>query len=148
MHGDSGRHAVDTLLLARGADGHLLQGNGATEVALLQHDVVTAQLAIAQVGPHQQAIQGFFRCQCALNPRRGNTFGQLSRQADLPARDGGEGVEGRHQWLLGNGEAVVAHVAAGLLGRSGGHDRRRLRPGQQDSRGQQGQRAVLHASGR
>ena len=148
VHGHGARHAVDALLLARGADGHLLQGEGAAGRAFLQHDVVAAQFAIAQVGPHQQAIQGFFRGQCAAHAWRGHAFSQFCRQADLPAGDGGERIERRDQWLLGNGEAVVAHLAAWLLGRGGGHDRRRLGAGQQHGSGQQGQRAVVHALGR
>ena len=145
LHADRGRHAVDALFLARGADGHLLQGEGAAGGAFFQDDVVRAQFAIAQVGPHQQAIQGFFRAQCAVHARRGDAFAEFSRQADLPASDGGEGIEGRHQRLLGNRKTVVAHVAARLLGCSCGQHRRGLHASHQDGGSQQGQRAVVHA---
>ncbi|MNG00039.1 hypothetical protein D3C84_829610 [compost metagenome] len=61
VNGDGARHAFHALFLASGADGHLLQVDGAAGATLFQDDVVVAQFAIAQVGPHQQAIQGFFR---------------------------------------------------------------------------------------
>ncbi|MNK77411.1 hypothetical protein D3C87_970100 [compost metagenome] len=61
VYGDSGWHAVHGLFLPRGADGHLLQVERAATTALFQHDAVVAHFAIAQVGPHQQALQGFLR---------------------------------------------------------------------------------------
>lgn len=61
VDGDRARHAGDVLFLAGGADGHLLQLQRAAGTAFFQDDAVVAQLAVAQVGPHQQALQGFFR---------------------------------------------------------------------------------------
>ena len=62
MDGNCAGHRVHVLLLASGADGDLLQGQGAGgAAALFQHDIVAGQLAVAQVGADQQALQGFFR---------------------------------------------------------------------------------------
>ncbi|MNQ75522.1 hypothetical protein D3C85_903220 [compost metagenome] len=94
---DRARYAVHILLVTRGADGHLLQVERAATTALFQNDAVVAQFAIAQVGPHQQAIQGFLRRQGTAYSRRGHTLCQLRRHADLPARHGGKGIECRHQ---------------------------------------------------
>ncbi len=148
VHGDGARHAAHVLLLTGGADGHLLQGEGAADGAFFQDDIVVAQFAVAQVGPHQQAIQGFLWAQRAVHARRGHALAQCRRQADLPTRHAGEVIQGGHQRLLGNGEGVIAHVAARLLGSRGGHDRCSVRTRQQNGGGQQGQGAVLHAGGR
>ncbi|MNS33107.1 hypothetical protein D3C72_652120 [compost metagenome] len=137
LHGDGGRHAVDRLLLTGGADGHLIQIERAAGVALFQHDVVVADFAEAQVGPHQQALQGFFGWQRATHARRRHALTQFCRQADLPTGHGGEGIERRHQRLLADGERVIAHVARRLLG--GRHQRRSAR--HQDGRCQQRQYA-------
>ena len=137
VHGDSAWHAVHRLFLAGGADGHLIQIQCAAAAALLQHDVVVAQLAEAQVGPHQQTLQGFFRWQRAAHTRRRDALTQFCRQADLPAGHGGERVERRHQRLLTDRERVITHVARRLLGRS--HQWRVA--GHEDGRGQQRQYA-------
>ncbi|MNR13486.1 hypothetical protein D3C85_1298940 [compost metagenome] len=138
VDGDGAGHAVHVLLVTRGTDGHLLQVQGAGGGAAFEHDVVIAQFAVAQVGPHQQAIQGFFRRQRSAHARRRHAFSQLCRQAHLPASHGGKGVERRDQRLRRDGERVVAHIAARLLG-AGGHDWRSA--GHQDGGGQQRQHA-------
>jgi len=135
MHADGVRYAVDVLLVTGGADGHLLQVEDTAASVLFQDDVAVAEFAVAQVGPHQQALQGFFRRQRTTHARGRHALAQLRRQADLPAGHGGEGIECRNQWLLFDAEAVVA-VAAG--GRFGGGDRQRG-TGQQEGGGQQGQ---------
>ncbi|MNS58679.1 hypothetical protein D3C72_916060 [compost metagenome] len=139
VDGDGAGHAVHVLLVTRGTDGHLLQVQGAGGGAAFEHDVVVvAQFAVAQVGPHQQAIKGFFRRQRSAHARRRHAFSQLCRQAHLPASHGGKGVERRDQRLRRDGERVVAHIAARLLG-AGGHDWRSA--GHQDGGGQQRQHA-------
>ncbi|MNO81311.1 hypothetical protein D3C76_725490 [compost metagenome] len=139
VDGDGAGDAVHVLLVTRGADRHLLQVQGAGIAAAFQHDVVAAQFSIAQVGPHQQAIQGLFRWQRATHARRAHALRQFGGKAHLPACHGGKGIECRDQRLWRNGERVIAHFARRLLGCSGGHDRRST--GHQDGGGQQRQYA-------
>ncbi|MNP24946.1 hypothetical protein D3C76_1177340 [compost metagenome] len=139
VDGDSAGHAAHVLLLTRGADGHLLQVERAGVNARLEDDVVAAQFAIVQVGPHQQALEGFFRCQRSAHARRLHALSQFGGKADLPAGHSGKGIERRHQRLRRNGECVIAHFARRLLGGSGGHDR--CSTGHQNGGGQQRQNA-------
>lgn len=136
MNRNGARHAGDVLFLAGGADGHLLQVQHVAGAALFQNDVVIAQLAVAQVGPHQQALQGFFRWQRAIDAWRRDPFGQFGGQPNLPARDGGKGIQGRDQRLPGNRKRVVAHVAGRRLLGVGGEGGR-CYAGHQDGGGQQ-----------
>jgi len=136
MHADGTRHAVHILRVTGCADGHLLQVEGAARCALFQHDVVIAQFAVAQVGPHQQPVQRFFWRQRAACARRRHALAQLCGQADLPAGHGGKGIERRDQRLLFDAEGVVALAARNRFGSGGGHGRR---AGQQDGGSQQGQ---------
>ena len=136
VHADGARYAVHILFIASGADGHLLQGEGAAGATFFQHDVVGAQFAIAQVGPHQQPVQGFFRWQRAAHARGRYALAQFGRQAYLPAGHCGESVECRHQWLLFDAERVIGVAASGRFRGGGAHDGR---TSQQDRGGQQGQ---------
>ncbi len=102
-----------------------------------EHDVVVAQLAIAQVCANQQAIQGFFRGQGTAYSRRGNILSQFGWQADLPARHHGKGVKRGHQGLLGDCEFVIAHGAGSGLLITASHGRSCLHTGQKHGDGQQ-----------
>jgi hypothetical protein len=71
---------------------------------------------------------------------------QLCRQADLPAGDSAEVIQGRGQWLLGDRKLVIAHGARRrlLIGRR--QDWSRLYTGQKHGGGQQRQRALLQTA--
>ena len=113
MHGHGAGHADDVLRLARGADGHLLQGEGAAAGgAFFEDDVIAAQFAIAQIGADQQTVQGLFCWQRPAYTRGRNVLPQLCRQTDLPASDRRKVVERSHQRLLGNRKFIIAHSAA------------------------------------
>ena len=61
LHGHGAGHADDVLFLTRGADGHLLQGEGAAAGGtFFEDDVIAAQFAVAQVGADQQAVECLF----------------------------------------------------------------------------------------
>lgn len=137
LHADRRGHAIHRLFLTRGADGHLIKVEGAAVVTLFQHHIVIAQLAEAQIGPHQQPLQRFLRRQRTAHARRRYALTQFRRQADLPTGHRGEGIERRHQRLLVDGERVITHVARRLLG--GSHQR--CGAGHENGSGQQRQYA-------
>ncbi|MNO76309.1 hypothetical protein D3C76_673800 [compost metagenome] len=139
LHADGARHLADVLGAAGGADGHLLQGDDIARGLALEHHVAVTDLAIAKAGALEQALERGLRWQRALHPLRGDAIGQFGTEADLPAGDLAEGVDGRNQWLLADAEAIVTHARAAGLGRFGGQGRQAAGAAGEQGQAQQGQ---------
>ncbi|MNG96928.1 hypothetical protein D3C79_560140 [compost metagenome] len=139
LHADSARHLADVLCAAGGADGHLLQGDHVACGLALQYHIAVADLAKTQPGTPQQALEGSIWRQRTLYAWRSHAVGQLGAEADLPAGDLAESIDGRNQRLLADAEAVVAHARAAGLGRLGGQRRQAAGAAGEQGKGQQGQ---------
>ncbi|MNG97234.1 hypothetical protein D3C79_563410 [compost metagenome] len=63
LYAHGARHLADVLGIARGADGHLLQGDDIAARLAFEHHVGVADLAIAQAGALEQALERGVRWQ-------------------------------------------------------------------------------------